>query len=65
MSNKPKRDKPKPTEKGRKPNHQRDCERDLDEALEETFPASDPVAITDPVVNVLKGRRRKNNLRAL
>jgi hypothetical protein len=65
MSNKPKRDKPKSTEKGRKPNHPRDCERDLDEALEETFPASDPVAITDPVVNVLKGSRRKNNLRAL
>jgi hypothetical protein len=62
MSNKPKRDKPKPTEKGRKPNRQRD--RELDEALEETFPASDPVAITDPVVNVLKGRR-KNNPRAL
>jgi hypothetical protein len=64
MSNKPKRDKPKPAEKGRKPNRQRDRERDLDEALEETFPASDPVAITDPVVNVLKGRR-KNNPRAL
>jgi hypothetical protein len=64
MSNKPKHDKPKTTEKGRKQSRQPECERDLDEALEETFPASDPVAITDPVVNVLKGRR-KNNLRAL
>ena len=64
MSNKPKHDKPKTAEKGRKQSRQPECERDLDEALEETFPASDPVAITDPVVNVLKGRR-KNNLRAL
>jgi hypothetical protein len=64
MSNKPKRARPKPSEKGCKPNPQRDCERDLDEALEETFPASDPVAITDPIVNVLKGRR-KNNSRVL
>jgi hypothetical protein len=62
MSNKPKRDTIS-TEKGRKTNYRPDRERDLDEALEETFPASDPVAITDPVVNVLKGRR-KNNLGA-
>jgi len=60
MSNKPKRDKPRPTEKGHKPRRQRDVERNLDEALAETFPASDPVAILDPVVDVLKGRRKNN-----
>jgi hypothetical protein len=64
MSKKPKRDKPKPAEKSPKPNHQRDLERDLDEALKATFPASDPVAIIDPIVDVLKGRE-KNNPRAL
>jgi len=60
MSNKPKRDKPRSTEKGPKPKRQRDVERNLDEALAETFPASDPVAILDPVVDVLKGRRKNN-----
>jgi hypothetical protein len=60
MSNKAKRDKPKPTEKGPKPKSQRDLERNLDEALAETFPASDPVAVLDPVVDVLKGRRKTN-----
>jgi Mn2+/Fe2+ NRAMP family transporter len=34
-------------------------ERDLEEGLEETFPASDPVAITDPVVDVVKGDKNK------
>ena len=60
MPNKAKRDKPKPKEKGDKPKRQRDVERNLDEALAETFPASDPVAILDPVVDVLKGRRKNN-----
>jgi len=60
MSNKPRRDKPKPTEKDHKPKRQRDLERNLDEALAETFPASDPVAVLDPVVDVLKSRRKNN-----
>jgi len=59
MSKKPKRDKPRPVEKDRKPNQQQELERDLDEALEETFPASDPVAIIDPIVDVLKGREKE------
>jgi len=63
MPNKPKRDKPKPADKDHKPMRQRELERNLDEALAETFPASDPVAILDPVVDVLKGRRK--NSRAL
>ena len=58
MSNKPKADKPKSGEKGRKPDLQ-ELERDLEEGLEETFPASDPVAITEPVVDVVKGDRKK------
>ncbi|HEY7231870.1 MAG TPA: hypothetical protein VH558_16030 [Pseudolabrys sp.] len=32
----------------------RNVDRALDEALEETFPASDPVAVTDPTVEVIK-----------
>jgi hypothetical protein len=31
-----------------------DIERELEEGLEDTFPASDPVAITDPTVDVVK-----------
>jgi hypothetical protein len=31
-----------------------DLERELEEGLEDTFPASDPVAITDPTVDVVK-----------
>jgi hypothetical protein len=31
----------------------------LDEALEETFPASDPPAETDPAAHVLSGTRTK------
>ena len=60
MPNKPKRQERKLSERVRKSNRQRDIERNLDEALEETFPASDPVAATDPVVDVLKGRRKNN-----
>jgi len=60
MPNKPKRQKRKLSERERKSNRQRDIERNLDEALEETFPASDPVAATDPAVDVLKGRRKNN-----
>jgi hypothetical protein len=64
MSKKPKPGKPKPAEKGRELNHRRNVERDLDEALEDTFPASDPVAMTDPVVDVLKGRRKSKSSHA-
>ncbi|MGE5164867.1 MAG: hypothetical protein ACM3IH_12720 [Sphingobacteriales bacterium] len=58
MPKKPKADKPKATDKGHKHDRQR-LERDLEEGLEETFPASDPVAITDPVVDVVKGDKNK------
>jgi len=58
MPKKPKADKPKATDKGHKSDRQR-LERDLEEGLEETFPASDPVAITDPVVDVVKGDKNK------
>jgi hypothetical protein len=61
MSNKRKTGKPKSKETEPKPNRRQDIERNLDEALEETFPASDPVAMTDPVVDVLKGRRKSKS----
>ena len=38
--------KPKPTGKDHKPDQK--LERELEEGLEETFPASDPVAVTEP-----------------
>ena len=46
MSGKSKTDK-KPGEKGYKPG-KKVLERELEEGLEETFPASDPVAVTEP-----------------
>lgn len=46
MSGKPKSDK-KSGEKGHKPSKEV-LERELEEGLEETFPASDPVAVTEP-----------------
>jgi hypothetical protein len=55
---KPKPDKSKSSETRHKPD-QRELERDLEEGLEETFPASDPVAVTDPVVDVVKGDWKK------
>jgi hypothetical protein len=58
MSRKPNPRKPKSAKKGLKA-HQQQLERDLEEGLEETFPASDPVAIIDPVVDVPKGRQKK------
>jgi hypothetical protein len=57
MSKKAEPDRPKTEKRDRKSNP-RKVERDLDEGLEETFPASDPLAITDPVVDVLKDRRK-------
>ena len=47
-----------PPKKGGKSAHQQELERDLEEGLEETFPGSDPVAITDPVVDLPKGRQK-------
>jgi len=64
MANKPKSNKTKSAEKDREPSRARNLERDLDEALEETFPASDPVAMTDPVIDVLKGRRKNKSAHA-
>ena len=45
MTSKPKTDKP--TVKKHKPDKEQ-LERELEEGLEETFPASDPVAVTEP-----------------
>jgi hypothetical protein len=59
MSKKPKLHKPKSAKKVGKSAHQRKLERELEEGLEETFPGSDPVAITDPVVDLPKGRPKK------
>ncbi len=39
---------PRPEETSRKEQEQRRLERALDEGLEETFPASDPVNVTQP-----------------
>jgi hypothetical protein len=39
--------KPKPETKVKKPD-KKTLERELEEGLEETFPASDPVAVTEP-----------------
>jgi len=64
MSNKPKSSKTKSAEKDREPTRERNLDRDLDEALEETFPASDPVAMTDPGVEVLKSRRKSKSAHA-
>jgi nicotinate phosphoribosyltransferase len=47
MSSKPKSETPKPQEKKHKPDKET-LERELEEGLEETFPASDPVAVTEP-----------------
>jgi hypothetical protein len=57
MSNKPKAEKPKSGEKGKL--DRQELERDLEEGLEETFPACDPIAITEPVVDVVKDDRKK------
>ena len=64
MSNKPKSSKTKSAEKDREPTRERNLDRDLDEALEETFPGSDPVAMTDPVVDVVRGRRKSKSAHA-
>lgn len=43
-----------PPDGGKDKPARQDLERKLEEGLEETFPASDPVALTDPVMDVLK-----------
>ena len=48
--------KPKPA-KDIKPD--KTLERELEEGLEETFPASDPVAVTEPAGGHGKGGRKK------
>jgi nicotinate phosphoribosyltransferase len=49
MTSKPKSETPKPAEKKHKPETEKQrLERELEEGLEETFPASDPVAVTEP-----------------
>lgn len=53
-----------PPKKGGKSAHQQELERDLEEGLEETFPGSDPVAITDPVVDLPKGRQKTRRRRS-
>ena len=47
MASKPKAGKPKPEFKEYKPSKE-ELERDLEKGLEDTFPASDPVAVTEP-----------------
>ncbi len=41
---------PKPSLKSNKPNRQQ-RERSLEEGLQETFPASDPIAVLEPVAD--------------
>ena len=47
MTGKPKSKTPKPDFKEYKPSKER-LEHDLEEGLEDTFPGSDPVAVTEP-----------------
>ncbi len=54
MADKPKSDVATPA----KPDKDR-LERKLEEGLEETFPASDPVAVTEPAPNHESGGKRK------
>jgi nicotinate phosphoribosyltransferase len=58
MAKTPKFDRPKSSGKAHKPNHE-ELERELEEGLEDTFPASDPVAVTEPVVDIVKGGKKK------
>jgi hypothetical protein len=56
MSSKPKSVR-KSGAKGHKPGKER-LEHELEEGLEETFPASDPVAVTEPAAG---GKKSGNN----
>jgi hypothetical protein len=53
VSKKLSRERRKSDDRNRTP-VRRNLDRALDEALEETFPASDPIAVTDPTVEVIK-----------
>lgn len=53
MTSKPKADKT--AGKAEKPDRQ-ELERKLEEGLEETFPASDPVAVTEPAPQHPQGK---------
>ena len=55
MSAKPKSEKSKPGAESVKER----LERELEEGLEETFPASDPVAVTEPAVEKPNGDKKK------
>ncbi|WP_265920959.1 hypothetical protein [Cupriavidus nantongensis] len=45
MSKPAQKQQPQPTKPERQPSRDERIERELDEALEETFPASDPIAV--------------------
>jgi nicotinate phosphoribosyltransferase len=49
--------KPKPAGKSHEPD--KTLERELEEGLEETFPASDPVAVTEPAPHRDKNGKKK------
>jgi len=56
MTGKPKVDKA--AGRARKPDKEQ-LERELEEGLEETFPASDPVAVIEPVPEHPRGKKKK------
>ena len=57
MTGKPKSETPRQPEK--KPETEKErLERELQEGLEETFPASDPVAVTEPGVDDGKDKEK-------
>lgn len=58
MTSHPKSGKAKPGGTGDKPD-KKTLERELEEGLEETFPASDPVAVTEPAPDHAVERRKK------
>ena len=58
MSSHPKSAKTKSAGKDRGPDKEQ-LERELEEGLEETFPASDPVAVTEPAPDHEAGKRKK------
>jgi hypothetical protein len=57
MSSHPKSEKPKSGTKKPKPDKQQ-LERALEEGLEETFPASDAVAVTEPAPDGQRGDKK-------
>lgn len=58
MTSHPESGKAKSGDKGDKPD-KKTLERELEEGLEETFPASDPVAVTEPAPEHPAERRKK------